>query len=128
MWRWWDWIQAIFLNIFYFTPFPLLFVYEFLNKNFTAKLFNRPKEFKVSGSGVPPSFLEKITIYVLWISYRIILHVYPELSYRTVLHLKDVGALLPTVTVTKANDKGVEEIERQFQDDDGDLTGKIFVN
>ena len=43
------------------------------------------------------------------------------------MHLKDVGALLPTVTVTKANDKGVEEIERQFFDDDGDLTGKIFV-
>ena len=52
----------------------------------------------------------------------------PELSCRTVLHLKDVGALLPTVTVKKANEKGVEEIERQFQDDDGDLTGKIFVN
>ena len=52
---------------------------------------------------------------------------YPELSYRTVLHLKDVGALLPTVTVKKANDKGVEEIERNFLDDDGDLTGKIFV-
>ena len=51
---------------------------------------------------------------------------YPELSCRTVLHLKDVGALLPTVTVKKANEKGVEEIERQFQDDDGDLTGKIF--
>ena len=53
---------------------------------------------------------------------------YPKLPYRTVLHLKDVGALLPTVTVKKANEKGVEEIERQFQDDDGDLTGKIFVN
>ena len=49
-----------------------------------------------------------------------------ELSHRTVLHLKDVGALLSTVTVKKTNDKGVEEIERKFLDDDGDLTGKIF--
>ena len=63
-----------------------------------------------------------------YISCLIILNVYPELTSRTVLHLKDVGALLPTVTVKKANEKGVEEIERQFQDDDGDLTGKIFVN
>ena len=101
-----------------------------LNKNFTAKLFNRPKEFKIVGElGVPlPLSLKKITIYVLWISCLIILHVYPELSYRTVLHLKDVGALLPTVTVKKANDKGVEEVERKFLDDDGDLTGKIFLN
>ena len=44
----------------------------------------------------------------------------------TILHLKDVGALLPTVTVKKKSKEGAEEVQRNFVNDDGDLTGMIL--